>query len=147
MVKGITSLKLIMRSFQIKPNCVTASLYSKLSHDYVHDAPTTEEVHSSWWKQYHKLKSWHSMCRIHPSRAHVNNDVDIQMLENTLYRPDPNTCDFHVLAILRKYQNCADLGWTKTLKMGSSSNQASLVLVHQLRHVSQDSWKLLLTSS
>lgn len=131
----------------MKPICDNASKYSKLSHDYVHEMPATEEVHYSQWKLCHKLKFWHTMCWIHPSRAHVNTDVNIQMLENTLYKPDPKTCYFHVLAFSRKYQNCADLGWTNTLKMGSSSNQESFVLVHQLRHLSQHSWKLFLTSS
>ena len=40
MVNCITSVKLIMRTFQMKPICDTASKYSKLSHDYVRDTPT-----------------------------------------------------------------------------------------------------------
>jgi hypothetical protein len=47
MVNAITTLKLIVRTFQMKLICETASNYSEFSHDYVHDTPATEEVHSS----------------------------------------------------------------------------------------------------
>jgi len=40
MAKCITSLKLIMSTFQMKPICDTTSKYSKLSHDYVRDTTT-----------------------------------------------------------------------------------------------------------
>lgn len=41
MVNCITSLKLIMRTFQMKPICDTACTYSKLLHNFVHDTPTS----------------------------------------------------------------------------------------------------------
>lgn len=40
MVNCIKPLKLIVRTFQIKPVCDTACKYSKLSHNFVHDTQT-----------------------------------------------------------------------------------------------------------
>ena len=51
MVNCITSLKLTMRVFQMKPICDTANKHSKLSHDYVRDTPTCIAANGNSVKQ------------------------------------------------------------------------------------------------